>query len=133
MRVSALNRVLWYDANKQYAVFAAMSHSPPAAPQDGKQADIVDIAVLPSQESSVTEEVPERKDEPFGSTDDHVFSDPAMATHWREIYEKASYENRHRFDPEFTWTAEEEKRLVRKVRFWVTPICYSTSPFLTYC
>nr|UWK20152.1 major facilitator superfamily transporter (MSF) [Trichoderma cf. fertile] len=92
-----------------------MSHSPPAAPHDGKQADIADIAVLSSQGSSVMEEAPERKDEPFGSTDDHIFSDPAMATHWRQIYEKARYENRHRFDPEFTWMAEEEKRLVRKI------------------
>lgn len=45
----------------------------------------------------------------------HVFSDPLAAEHWRNIYEKAGYENRHRFDPEFTWTAEDEKKLVRKV------------------
>ncbi|KAI0180351.1 MFS general substrate transporter [Hypoxylon sp. FL1284] len=51
----------------------------------------------------------------YGSTDDHVFSDPAVAERWRGVYEKAGYENRHRFDPEYKWTAEEEKRLVRKV------------------
>lgn len=45
----------------------------------------------------------------------HVFSDPLAAEHWRNIYEKAGYENRHRFDPEFTWTAEDERKLVRKV------------------
>lgn len=45
----------------------------------------------------------------------HVFSDPLAAEHWRSIYEKAGYENRHRFDPEFTWSAEDERRLVRKV------------------
>ena len=45
----------------------------------------------------------------------HVFSDPVAAEHWRNIYEKAGYENRHRFDPEFTWTAEDERKLVRKV------------------
>lgn len=45
----------------------------------------------------------------------HVFSDPLAAEHWRNIYEKAEYENRHRFDPEFTWTAEDERKLVRKV------------------
>lgn len=92
-----------------------MSHNPPQSPQDGKQKDTLNIATVPSEESSLTEGVLERKDEPFGSTDDHPFSDPAMATHWRQIYEKANYENRHRFDPEFTWTAEEEKRLLRKV------------------
>ncbi|KAI1641587.1 MFS general substrate transporter [Daldinia loculata] len=51
----------------------------------------------------------------YGSTDDHVFSDPSVAEYWRAKYEKASYENRHRFDPEYKWTAEEERRLVRKV------------------
>ncbi|KAF3065026.1 hypothetical protein GL218_01211 [Daldinia childiae] len=51
----------------------------------------------------------------YGSTDDHVFSDPSVAEYWRAKYEKASYENRHRFDPEYKWTAEEERRLVRKI------------------
>lgn len=45
----------------------------------------------------------------------HVFSDPIAAEHWRNVYEKAGYENRHRFDPEFTWTAEDERKLVRRV------------------
>nr|UWK20095.1 major facilitator superfamily transporter (MSF) [Trichoderma rubi] len=92
-----------------------MSHRPPPVPQDGKQADIFNVAVLSSQESSVTGEIPERNNGSFGSTDDHPFTDPAMTAHWTQIYEKANYENRHRFDPEFTWTAEEEKRLVRKI------------------
>ncbi|OTB20474.1 hypothetical protein K445DRAFT_372077 [Daldinia sp. EC12] len=51
----------------------------------------------------------------YGSTDDHVFSDPSVAEYWRAKYEKARYENRHRFDPEYKWTAEEERRLVRKI------------------
>lgn len=45
----------------------------------------------------------------------HIFSDPVVAEHWRQIYEKAGYENRHRFDPTFSWSAEEEWKLVRKV------------------
>ena len=28
----------------------------------------------------------------------------------------ATYEGRHRYDPEFTWEPEEERRLVRKVQ-----------------
>jgi hypothetical protein len=47
---------------------------------------------------------------------DHVFSDPKIADYWRAVYEKAQYEGRHRFDPSYTWTPEEEKRLRRKVR-----------------
>lgn len=52
----------------------------------------------------------------FGSTDDHIFADPVVAEHWRKIYDEAKYESRHRFDPTYTWTAAEEKKLVRKVR-----------------
>ena len=51
----------------------------------------------------------------YGSSDEHVFSDPSIADYWRKKYEKAGYENRHRYDPNYKWTAEEEKRLVRKV------------------
>ncbi|KAK0638485.1 major facilitator superfamily domain-containing protein [Cercophora newfieldiana] len=53
--------------------------------------------------------------EGYGSSDEHIFKDPTVANHWRGVYEKANYENRHRFDPDFTWTAEEEKKLVRKI------------------
>ena len=60
------------------------------------------------------------QENPFlGSTTDHVFSDPAIASHWQLKYEKAGYENRHRFDPEFQWTAEEEKKLVHKVGLYL--------------
>ncbi|KAK4215074.1 major facilitator superfamily domain-containing protein [Rhypophila decipiens] len=51
----------------------------------------------------------------YGSSDDHAFSDPTVANHWRGIYESARYENRHRFDPGFKWTPDEEKKLVRKI------------------
>lgn len=54
-------------------------------------------------------------EEGYGSTDDHIFTDPLVAERWRGVYEKAHYENRHRFDPEYKWTAEEEMRLVRKI------------------
>jgi len=53
----------------------------------------------------------------YGSSDEHLFKDPNVANHWRGVYEKAGYENRHKFDPDFTWTAEEEKKLVRKIDF----------------
>lgn len=51
----------------------------------------------------------------YGSSDEHIFKDPTVAAHWRAVFESARYENRHRFDPSYTWTAEEEKKLVRKV------------------
>lgn len=53
--------------------------------------------------------------EDYGSSNDHVFSDPVVADRWRQIYEQARYENRHRFDPEYKWTAREETKLVRKI------------------
>ncbi|KAF2825787.1 MFS general substrate transporter [Ophiobolus disseminans] len=55
-----------------------------------------------------------------GSHEDHVFKDPVTAQYWREVYDRAQYEGRHRFDPSFTWAAEEEKRLVRKLDLRIT-------------
>ncbi|KAF5529971.1 permease [Fusarium phyllophilum] len=56
-------------------------------------------------------------DETANSSLEHPFSDPEIADRWRKVYENAQYENRHRFDPSFTWTAQEEKKLVRKIDF----------------
>ena len=43
------------------------------------------------------------------------FRDPVVAEKWFAAYEKSKYECRHVFDPELTWTDEEERRLVRKI------------------
>jgi hypothetical protein len=51
----------------------------------------------------------------YGSAENHIFSDSSVADYWRIKYEKAGYENLHRFDPSFEWTAEEERKLLRKV------------------
>lgn len=51
----------------------------------------------------------------YGSDRHHVFAEPKVADYWRDIYEKAQYEGRHRFDPDITWSADEEKKLKRKV------------------
>ncbi|KAI1058714.1 hypothetical protein LB507_003726 [Fusarium sp. FIESC RH6] len=56
-------------------------------------------------------------DESAASSIEHPFSDPEIADRWRKVYEKAEYENRHRFDPSFTWTDHEEKKLIRKIDF----------------
>ncbi|CDO93559.1 unnamed protein product [Kluyveromyces dobzhanskii CBS 2104] len=55
------------------------------------------------------------------SLDDfNIFKDPCIAQHYSEVYEKCEYECRHLFDPEFTWTKEEEKRVVWKIDWYVT-------------
>lgn len=43
------------------------------------------------------------------------FLDPDVAEHWAIVYEKSQYECRHVFDPTFTWTEEEERKLVRRL------------------
>ncbi|KAF3359922.1 hypothetical protein VdG1_04997 [Verticillium dahliae VDG1] len=69
-----------------------------------------------SPADSITDEEsrPARKGH-YGSTEDHVFSDPSVADYWRKVYEQAGYENRHRFDPTLECTAEEERKLVKKI------------------
>lgn len=65
------------------------------------------------------------------NSENHIFSDPIAAEHWRNVYEKAGYENRHRFDPEFTWTAEDERKLVRKVDLRIMTWAVSNLPTIT--
>jgi hypothetical protein len=45
----------------------------------------------------------------------NVFADPEVKAYYIDVYEKASYECRHVFDADLTWSAEEEKKLVRKL------------------
>lgn len=47
---------------------------------------------------------------------EHIFTDPSVANFWRDVYERSKYEGRHRFDPAYSWTEAEERKLVRKVR-----------------
>lgn len=68
---------------------------------------------IDSDDSSSIEDV----DGDYGSYGNHIFSDPKVAEYWRNVYETATYEGRHRFDPTFTWSATEEKRLKRKASF----------------
>lgn len=53
----------------------------------------------------------------YGSYRDHIFANPEVAKYWTDVMHKAKYEGRHRFDPDFTWSATEEKKLRRKVDY----------------
>ncbi|GEQ68831.1 hypothetical protein JCM33374_g2500 [Metschnikowia sp. JCM 33374] len=53
-------------------------------------------------------------------SDDNPFKDPTVAEHYRAIYEKCNYECASAFDPEFEWTEEEERALVRKLNWRVS-------------
>lgn len=48
---------------------------------------------------------------------ENIFKDPEVARFYRDLYEKAQYEGRFHFDPDFEWTAEEEKKLVRRLEW----------------
>ncbi|PSK35200.1 hypothetical protein C7M61_004865 [Candidozyma pseudohaemuli] len=47
--------------------------------------------------------------------DPNPFLDPFIADHYRQIYDECEYECREAFDPHFTWTKEEDKKVMRKV------------------
>lgn len=80
-----------------------------APPVDQKQIPVTQDV------DSASSQVTDKERPSYGSYEDHPFSDRITAQYWREVYDKAEYEGRHRFDPNYTWTAEEERKLVRKV------------------
>lgn len=51
---------------------------------------------------------------------DHVFQDPKLLAYYTDIYEEHKYECRHHLDPDFTWTVEEERKVVWKNDYYVT-------------
>ncbi|QPG77403.1 hypothetical protein FOA43_004817 [Brettanomyces nanus] len=48
------------------------------------------------------------------------FVNPVVAEYYRNVYDKTKYECRKQFDPSFTWTKREEKKLVSKLDMKVT-------------
>ncbi|TIB96997.1 MFS general substrate transporter [Wallemia mellicola] len=65
----------------------------------------------------------EEQSETSSLSNNHIFQQPEIAQYWSKIYENAKYENRHRFDPEFTWTPEEEKKVLRKTDLKILVFC----------
>lgn len=47
------------------------------------------------------------------------FSDPKIASYYRQVYEDSQYECRGAFDPDLEWTPAEERKLVRKLDYRV--------------
>ena len=47
------------------------------------------------------------------------FSDPKIASNYRQVYEDSRYECRGAFDPDLEWTSAEERKLVRKLDYRV--------------
>ena len=90
--------------------------TPPSELLDEKQPTSADDERSSTDGSHPGEEDVEEIDGDYGSYRDHAFSDPQVAEYWRRVYEEAKYEGRHRFDPSFTWSASEEKRVRRKVK-----------------
>ncbi|QLL31148.1 hypothetical protein HG536_0A09650 [Torulaspora globosa] len=54
------------------------------------------------------------------SSEWHVFTNPQQAKYYRNLYESTNYECRHLFDPDMTWTEEEERKVVKKNDWYVT-------------
>jgi hypothetical protein len=51
----------------------------------------------------------------YGSVIPHIFTDPSRSAHGSGVYEASKYECRHRFDSTLEWSAEDEKKVLRKV------------------
>lgn len=80
-----------------------------------------------------TYKVRDGPDDTRSATDDGLaanpFADPAVAEHYRAVYEKAQYECRHAFDPELEWSRAEERGLVRRLDWhvctWACIMCFA--------
>ncbi|KAJ4168984.1 hypothetical protein NW754_010916 [Fusarium falciforme] len=84
----------------------------------------VDTNSTPSESAdAVITEFPPSTGHIYGSVEPHVFSHPARAEYWRNVYDNAKYECRHRFDPSFQWSPLGEVTVKRKldwrVMLWV--------------
>jgi hypothetical protein len=45
----------------------------------------------------------------------NVFADPEVRDYYMKLYEDCKYECRNAFDPDATWTEEEERKVVRRL------------------
>jgi predicted MFS family arabinose efflux permease len=51
---------------------------------------------------------------------DHIFRDPAVAEHYRKVYESTNYECKDYVDHDLTWTPKEERKITWKNEWYVT-------------
>ncbi|KAH6884941.1 allantoate permease [Thelonectria olida] len=90
-----------------------------------------DVKTVPADTDSPSSELADTSVSDFppstghacGSVEPHVFSHPARAEYWRNVYDNAKYECRHRFDPSFQWSPLGEVLVKRKldwrIMLWV--------------
>jgi hypothetical protein len=88
-----------------------------SSPQDTKPHydEATTFSSEPIPKDSVFGSSPSESDIDSEAYQTNPFLDPDVAAKWALVYEKSQYECRHVFDPEFTWTKEEEKKLVRRL------------------
>ncbi|PKS05694.1 hypothetical protein jhhlp_007961 [Lomentospora prolificans] len=107
----------------------------PSAPLIHANPDMLQVAVADDKKDNAGDGLPlsltkgysdPNHSEQSGSdeeiVDEHAFNPfvaPGAAEHWWGVYEKSEYECRHVFEPEMTWSKEEEKRIVRKLDWHV--------------
>lgn len=47
------------------------------------------------------------------------FLDPKVEEYYRDLYEDSNYESYRAFDPQFTWSKEEENKVIKKINLRV--------------
>lgn len=92
--------------------------TPPSTAQQAQQATSFNVEPISKDGFHIHERDADETNSSSGLSS-NPFEDPDVAEHWAMVYEKAQYECRGEFDPTYTWTPEEEKRLIRKLDFRV--------------
>lgn len=94
-----------YSSSKATNMSVPRSNSESSFDEKIKDGAHVDTRVVEEPNPySLTDEITGQKVRQKFYGEDHIFKDPTVAEHYRKVYNKAVYEGRNHFDPEFTWT-----------------------------
>ncbi|KAE8451328.1 hypothetical protein EG329_003957 [Mollisiaceae sp. DMI_Dod_QoI] len=93
--------------------------SPALAASDSDSGKITHHNAFDTKDEKGQAAIITERDDNNQDLNENPFADPDVAAHYAALYENSKYECRHVFDPSLEWSAEEERKLVRKLDWHV--------------
>ncbi|OTB12254.1 hypothetical protein K445DRAFT_199156 [Daldinia sp. EC12] len=91
-----------------------MSYQPLASDDPEDQKSYGSLDATPSQSPTALLGETIRIEDPVIGIE-NPFLDTETTEYWRQVYDNCQYECRHIFNPKLTWSAREERELIRKL------------------